>query len=160
MRWLLSLTGMWLEPGTGLPALGWVEGGSKGAVPSTEARCTRLTVGICPAEGLPPSLPSVPHALGLPLWTLGDLSLGVRGSILVLRSLCWLPAPLALGGGEGGAAIHTASHLPRGFANGLVFVFAGSVQGVYGAGRGYAWVPLVAWPGARQEVLLRHLPLD
>lgn len=57
-----SLTGVWLEPGMGLPGLGWVEGVSKGAVLSMEVRCTQLLVGICLGEGLPP-----PHPAACPL---------------------------------------------------------------------------------------------
>lgn len=80
----------------GLPSMGWVEGGSKGAVPSAEVRCTQLLVGAGPGEGRPPSLPLAPHAGGLPLWALGDLFLGVHGSTLGLCSPCWLPAPPVL----------------------------------------------------------------
>lgn len=80
----------------GLPGVGWVAGGSKGAVPSAEVRCTQLPVGACPGEGLPPSLPSAPHAGGLPLWALGDLFLSVHGSTRGLGSPCWLPAPRVL----------------------------------------------------------------
>lgn len=62
----------------------------------------------------------------------------------VLAACSW-----GVGGREGGAAVHAASHLACGFANGLVFAFARSVQGVCGAGWGCVWVPLSAWAGAR-----------
>lgn len=81
----------------GLPGLGWVEEGSKGAVLSMEVRCTQLLGHVCLVEWLthlsPPPPPSVPHALGLPLWTLGHVFLGVCGCIFGLCSLCQLPAP-------------------------------------------------------------------
>lgn len=71
------------------------------------------------------------------------------------------PAPaactLGIGGGEGGVAVHADSHLVCGFASGLVFAFAGSVQSVCGAGRGYMWMPLSAQAGARWEVLVRYV---
>lgn len=77
----------------------------------------------------------------------------------MLYSLCWLPAPPGAGDGEGGAAVHTASHIVA-LLTGLCLLFLGVCKVCVRQGGGTCGCPSLHGLEQGEEVLLRQTSLD